>query len=375
MAKRRSDLREVAALFLKLGCIGFGGPAVHIAMMEEEVVRKRKWMTHQHFLDLIGATNLIPGPNSTEMALHIGRERAGWKGLMVAGLCFIVPAVIITAIFAWAYKTYGHLPAVAPFLYGVKPAIISVIIALMISLGRKALKNTELGIIGIGCAIASIAGVNEIFVLFGAGALGMLYYSLKKKSQNLNSVPPFLLLAQPGGWFTLPNLKIFWIFLKVGSILYGSGYVLFAFLDSALVHKGLLTTTELTDAIAVGQFTPGPVFSSATFIGWQMGNFPGAVAATIGIFLPSFLFVSLLNPLIALLRRSALMSVFLDTVNMASVAIILAVCVEMGKDSISDWRTILIAVTSLIVTLAFKKMNTAFVIIGGAGMGYLLSLI
>jgi chromate transporter len=370
---KNGQLKEVAQLFFKLGCIGFGGPAVHIAMMEEEVVRKRQWMTHQHFLDLIGATNLIPGPNSTEMAIHIGRERAGWKGLIVAGFCFIFPAVVITGIFAWAYKQYGSLPAVAPFIYGIKPAIISVIVSLMISLGRKALKTVELGVIGIGCAIASVAGMNEIYVLFGAGLLGMLYYAIKKGRKNINSISPLLLLQASGT--AIPNLKIFWIFLKIGSILYGSGYVLFAFLDTDLVRTGMLSRKELIDAIAVGQFTPGPVFSSATFIGWQMGNLPGAVAATIGIFLPSFVFVALLNPLIAMLRKSAIMSVFLDTVNMAAVAIILAVCVEMGKDSITGWRTIVIAIAGFAVTMLFKKLNSAFVILGGAVAGYVLWLI
>lgn len=365
---KQSPLKEVALLFLKLGCIGFGGPAVHIAMMEKEVVEKRKWMSHEHFLDLIGATNLIPGPNSTEMTMHCGHERAGWKGLFVAGFFFIMPAVIITSILAWAYKEYGTLPEVAPFLYGIKPAIIAVILSAMVALGKKAFKTVELVFIGIACLIASLMGVSEILVLFGAGTIGMIGYAIKNQSGRLNSVAPIAL-------FSAANAKIFWIFLKVGSILYGSGYVLFAFLDTELVSTGLLTRTELIDAIAVGQFTPGPVFTAATFIGWQIGGISGAIAATVGIFLPSFLFVALLNPLIPKLRKSKLMSAFLDTVNVAAVALILAVCIEMGRDTIQDWRAILIAVSSLGVTLTFKKLNTAFVVLGGAVSGYILSLI
>jgi chromate transporter len=369
MAKQNNNLREVAGVFLKLGCIGFGGPAVHIAMMQDEVVTKRKWLSHDHFLDLIGATNLIPGPNSTEMTMHCGHERAGWKGLVVAGVCFIVPAVIITAVFAWAYKQYGSLPAVAPFLYGIKPAILAVIVSAMITLGKKAFKTIELGIMGVACAVASLAGMNEIIVLFGAGGLGILYHLFKTSRTNkLNSILPLAIL-QP------EHLKIFWIFLKVGSILYGSGYVLFAFLDSELVKTGIISHKELIDAIAVGQFTPGPVFSAATFIGWQIAGLPGAIAATVGIFLPSFLFVALLNPYIPKLRRSAIMSAFLDTVNVASVAIILAVCVELGKDSIQDWRGITIAIAGFVVAIFFKKLNTAFIVFGGAILGYLLQLV
>lgn len=357
-------IKELIKLFLKLGIIGFGGPAVHIAMMEEEVVRKRKWMSHQHFLDLVGATNLIPGPNSTEMTMHIGHERAGTKGLIIAGLCFILPAVLITAIFAWAYAEYGHLPDVQPFLYGITPAIISVIFVTMINLGRKAVKSVQLALIGILCAVVVLFGINEIYVLFGAGLIGILLYISKRKT--INGFLPVLLI---------PSWKIFLLFLKIGSILYGSGYVLFAFLDAELVAKGLLTKQQLIDAIAVGQFTPGPVFSSATFIGYQLGGMPGAIAATIGIFLPSFLFVALLNPLIPKLRSSKIMSAFLDTVNVASIAIIVSILIEMGRATLLDWKTILIAVLSFIVTYFFKKLNTAFIVIGGSLLGYLLSLV
>lgn len=375
MTSTLKPLLEVARVFLKLGCIGFGGPAVHIAMMEEEIVRKRKWISQEHFLDLVGATNLIPGPNSTEMTMHCGHEKAGWKGLVVAGICFILPAVIITGIFAYAYQQYGKLPQVEQFIYGIKPAIISVIVSLMISLGRKALKTIELGIIGIIAAVLAVYGINEIYILFGAGFIGILLYLVKSRKQTLHSIFPFVLLQVSISPSNLLNWKLFWIFLKVGSILYGSGYVLFAFLDAELVTTGMLSKQELIDAIAVGQFTPGPVFSSATFIGWQIAGLPGAIAATIGIFLPSFLFVAFLNPLIPKLRKSKIMSVFLDTVNMVSVAIILAICLEMGKSSITDWRTTSIAIAGFVVSMTFKKLNTAFVVIGGAMAGYLLSLL
>lgn len=369
---KAGSLSEVAKVFFRLGCIGFGGPAVHIAMMEEEVVKKRKWVTGEHFLDLVGATNLIPGPNSTEMTMHCGHERAGWKGLIVAGGCFIFPAVVITGIFAWAYQQYGGLADVQPFLYGIKPAIISIIVALMISLGRKALKSITLGVIGGLAAALTLMGVNEIYVLFGAGFLGIILHLLTKKPSAVNGFAPGVLvaLAQAGTEFS--NWKMFWIFLKVGSILYGSGYVLFAFLDAELVAKGLLSKQQLIDAIAVGQFTPGPVFSAATFIGWQLGGFAGAIAATAGIFLPSFLFVAFLNPLIPRLRKSKAMSAFLDTVNIVSVAIILAVAVEMGKETFLDWRTVVIAVLGFVITFYFKKLNSAFTVLGGAALGYLL---
>jgi chromate transporter len=372
LQQNRSTLTEVARVFLKLGLIGFGGPAVHIAMMEEEVVRKRQWLSHQHFLDLIGATNLIPGPNSTEMALHCGHERAGWKGLLVAGACFILPAVVITGLLAWAYQQYGTLPQVAPFIYGIRPAIIGVVISLMITLGRKALKSIELGFIGIICILLALYGINEIYILFGAGLAGILIFLAKNKVVFVNFILPLSFLLTQDTRVTSTHWKIFWIFLKVGSILYGSGYVLFAFLNTELVKPGLLPHRVLIDAIAVGQFTPGPVFSSATFIGWQMGGLNGALAATAGIFLPSFLFVAFLNPLVRKLRSSRVMSAFLDTVNMASIALILAVCVDMGKSAIMDWKTVLIAILGLSVSLSFKKLNSAFVVLGGSVLGYLL---
>jgi chromate transporter len=378
MTKPENNISEIAKLFLKLGVIAFGGPAAHIAMVQDEVVNKRKWISEQHFLDLIGATNLIPGPNSTEMAIHIGRERAGWKGLIVAGVCFILPAVLITGFFAWLYKHYGHLPQIQPFIYGIKPAIIVIILAAVYPLVKKSLKTIELGMIGLAALLLALFHFNEILVMFGAGFFALLLSVIRTKSfrSTSNNFFPFTLLHIPGSLLvSATNLNLFLTFLKIGSILYGSGYVLFAFLDAELVAKGLLSRQQLIDAIAVGQFTPGPVFSSVTFVGYQMNGLTGAILATLGIFLPSFLFVALLNPLVKKMRHSKLFSAFLDAVNVASVAVIIAVCYEMGKEAISDWRTIVIAIISMILTFGFRKVNSAFVVIGGSLAGYLLYLI
>jgi len=374
MQETKSSLKEIAALFLKLGSIAFGGPAAHIAMMEDEVVRKRKWMTHEHFLDLVGATNLIPGPNSTEMTMHVGHERAGWKGLVVAGSLFILPAVVITGIFAWLYQQYGQLPNVEPFLYGIKPAVIAIIASAVYTLGKKALKSTTLGILGALTLIATLLGVHEIVALFGCGLAGILIFWFRGRQNAANGFFPLLLIPAAAEIWAA-HLKTFLIFLKVGALLYGSGYVLFAFLDAELVMKGLLTRQELIDAVAVGQFTPGPVLSTATFVGWQLGGFWGAVAATLGIFLPSFVFVAILNPIIPRLRKSKFMGAFLDAVNIAAVAVIVSVMVSMAGDTLTDWRTVLIALASLTVTLWRKKINSAWIVIGGALLGYLLSMV
>ena len=368
-------MRDLALLFLKLGFTAFGGPAAHIAMMHREVVEKRKWLSEQHFLDLIGATNLIPGPNSTELAIHIGKERGGWKGLLLAGCCFILPAVFITLSIAVLYRQYGQLPEVQPFIYGIKPAIIAVILAAVFPLAKKSLKSAWLAVIGIVVLILSLLNVNEIVLLFGAGLAALLWTLIsQKKSGSLNSFLPMLFLqtADAGG-LAVSNFNLFWLFLKIGAILYGSGYVLFAFLDTELVETGIIARAQLIDAIAVGQFTPGPVFSSVTFIGYQIGGTSGALVSTIAVFLPSFLFVALLNPLVKKMRHSVLFSAFLDAVNVASVAVIIAVCYAMGRDTITDWRTILIAVLSLIITFRVRKLNSAWIILGGSVLGYMLT--
>ena len=375
--KVEGNLKEIAKLFLKLGIIGFGGPAAHIAMMHDEVVVKRKWLTEQHFVDLIGATNLIPGPNSTEMAIHIGHEKGGWKGLIIAGLCFILPAVFITGIFAALYKEFGQLPEVQPFIYGIKPAIIAIILSAVYPLAKKSLKSIQLGIIGLFVLIGSLFNIYEIYLMFGAGFLALfLAYFRNNNLKSIHSFLPFTFLEIINtGFLSVTNSKLFWIFLKIGAILYGSGYVLFAFIDTELVSTGMITRQQLIDAIAVGQFTPGPVFSSVTFIGYQINGLSGAVISTIAIFLPSFVFVAFLNPLVRKMRSSVLFSAFLDAVNIASVAIIISVCFAMGKDSITDWRTILIAVLSIALTFRYRKINSAFIVLGGSGIGYLLTLL
>lgn len=375
--EHKAGLKDIAALFLKLGCIGFGGPAAHIAMMREEVVTKRKWLTEQHFLDLMGATNLIPGPNSTEMAIHIGYEKGGWKGLAVAGLCFILPAVLITGSLAYLYRQYGQLPEVQPFTYGINPAIIAIILGAIFPLAKRSLKSTMLVITGLLVLAGSLLHVNEIYLMFGAGFFALLMaYMRNNKEDDCKCFLPLTLLPVPDTPFlAATNTKLFWVFLKIGAILYGSGYVLFAFLDTELVSTGLLTRKELMDAIAVGQFTPGPVFSSVTFIGYQVNGWTGAIISTIAIFLPSFLFVALLNPIVRKMRNSKLFSTFLDAVNVASIAIITAVCFEMGKDSITDWRTVLITVLSIVIVFGYKKLNSTFIVLGGSLTGYLLTLV
>jgi chromate transporter len=372
-----TGLKDIATLFLKLGVIGFGGPAAHIAMIQNEVVHKRKWLSEQHFLDLIGATNLIPGPNSTEMAIHIGHEKAGWKGLITAGLCFILPSVLITGFFAWLYKQYGQLPEFQPYVYGIKPAIIAIILGAVFPLAKKSLKSIELALIGLLVLLCSLLQFNEIYLMFGAGFLALLLASVRNSRRNNSStILPFTVLQITNtAVLSVSNLKLFWIFLKIGSILYGSGYVLFAFLDTELVVTGILSRQQLIDAIAVGQFTPGPVFSSVTFIGYQINGLTGAIVSTIGIFLPSFVFVALLNPLVKKMRNSKMFSIFLEAVNVASVAVIISVCFAMGKDTITDWRTIAITTVSIALTFGFKKINSAFIVVGGSLLGYILTLL
>ncbi|WP_299764003.1 chromate efflux transporter [uncultured Dokdonia sp.] len=370
-----NKLKEVALVFFKLGCFAFGGPAAHIAMMEDEIITKRKWMTREHFLDLIGATNLIPGPNSTEMTMHCGHERAGSKGLFVAGVAFIIPAVVITALLAYLYVSYGQLPEVAPFLFGIKPAVLAIIASAILKLGKKAIKTTDLIVLGILVLVAALVGVHEVVALLGAGVIGTLYFYLKSKTSTTKTIIlPFPILAS-SLLLKTPVINVFLTFLKVGAILYGSGYVLFAYLDAELVTKGWLTRTELIDAIAVGQFTPGPVLSTATFIGYQLSGFGGALAATAGIFLPSFLFVLILNPFVSKMRSSKILSYFLDTVNVAAVAVMLSVLITMSIDTLTDWRAFVIAGISAFFIFSKWKISVMWLIAGGAILGYVLQLI
>lgn len=372
-------LKELASLFFKLGVTAFGGPAAHIAMMEDEVIEKRKWMTREHFLDLVGATNLIPGPNSTEMVMHVGLQRAGFAGMLVAGICFIFPAALMTGILAWFYVQYGSLPAIEPFLAGIKPAVLAIILGAIIKLGKKALKENWYAVIGLGVIVAALFGINEVFAILAGGIIGMLAIQMSRR-MGFNSFLLFPLgalpLLQTQVTEGISAIKLFLVFLKVGAILFGSGYVLFAYLEGELIQGlGWLTEQQLLDAIAAGQFTPGPVLTTSTFIGYQIYGLPGAIAATVGIFLPSFLFVYLLNPLIPKLRESKWASAFLDAVNISAVGVMIAVLIDLGQSTLIDWRAWLIAAISVAITFGTKKVSSMWIIAGSALLGYLLHLI
>ena len=379
---RTQRLWELVLLFGKLGCTSFGGPAVHIAMLEDEVVNRRRWMTREHFLDLLGATNLIPGPNSTEMALHVGYVRAGLLGLITAGLCFILPAVLITLGFAWVYQEFQTVPALASFLYGIKPAILVVILFAVWKLGKTALKSWQLGVLGLGVITALLLGMNEVFVLILGSAIGTLWLWKPKTLKKLNRLEILVLgsllpmgVAQATGPLvptTISLTKLGWFFLKTGTVLFGSGYVLVAFLETGLVSDyGWLTRQQLLDAVAVGQFTPGPVLSTATFVGYLIAGLPGALISTIGIFLPSFVFVALLNPLIPRLRQAAWTSAFLDAVNLCAVALLGVVVVKLLPSSLPNGPAWGIALVAAIVYWRWK-LSSVWLVLGGALCGWLL---
>jgi len=367
-------LTEVAKLFLKLGITAFGGPAAHIAMMHDETVKRRGWLNDQEFLDLVGATNLIPGPNSTEMAIHIGFLRGGWLGLIIGGTCFIVPAMLIVLLLAWVYVRFGSTAQAEWLLYGVKPVVISIIVQALWNLGRKAVK----GLLTAGVAVIVIAlyfvGVNEIALLFAGGLLVMFatnWRRLRRKVVGALLIPlgGVGALSHVSAPFSLPLL--FLTFLKIGSVLYGSGYVLLAFLRADFVVRyGWLTDRQLMDAIAIGQVTPGPVFTTATFIGFVLGGVPGALLATLGIFLPSFIFVAISNPLIPRMRKSAWVSGLLDGVNVASLGLMAAVAWQLGRASVTDPLTVLMALASFVLLIRLK-VNSTWLIVGGALIGLL----
>jgi len=397
-------LREVIGLFLKLGTIAFGGPAAHIALMRDEVVRRRRWIDEQQFLDLLGAANLIPGPNSTELAIHLGFVRAGWRGLLAAGICFIVPAMAIVMALAWAYVEYGSLPEAQWLLYGVKPVIVAVVAVALWALGRTAVKGPLTAVVGLAAlALYWIAGLDEIVILLLGGA-AVLLARFGTRNNGLPVLPiawdvairawrvpapagadaidaneailhsrlfasirgSFLQEAAPTLW------QLFGIFLKIGSVLYGSGYVLLAFLRSDFVERtGWLTDQQLLDAVAIGQFTPGPVFTTATFIGYLLGGWAGATVATIGIFLPSFVFVALSSPLVPRLRRSWITGAVLDGVVVASLALMAAVTWQLGRAAVVDVPSAVLAVVALVLLLR-SKINSAWLVLGGGLIGIAL---
>ncbi|HAZ14697.1 MAG: chromate transporter [Bdellovibrionales bacterium GWA2_49_15] len=379
---KTSSLKEIALVFLKLGTTAFGGPAAHIAMMEDEVVRRRKWIERSEFLDLLGATNFIPGPNSTEMAIHIGHLRAGWRGLIVAGVCFILPAALIVTAIAWAYTRYGNLPSVDGILFCVKPVIIAVVIQALWGLGRTAIKTWPLALICILAIIANAFGMNEVFTIFIGGVISYLFakaLDTPKKPKGFlgllaltaSAVVPKTGLsagvAMLGASFSLSGL--FYFFLKVGSVLFGSGYVLLAFLRTDLVERfHWLTEAQLLDATAVGQFTPGPVFTTATFIGYLLSGPTGALLATVGIFLPAFIFVAISAPLIPRLKRSAGARVFLDGVNVASLALMAVVTWHLGRAAIVDITTASITIAAAFALIRYR-INSAWLVLAGGLVG------
>jgi chromate transporter len=382
------SLAELALLFLRLGTTAFGGPAAHVALMEEEVVRRRGWLTQQQFLDLLSAANLIPGPNSTELAIHIGYERRGWAGLLVAGTCFILPAMLIVMVFAWAYVRFGTLPALTGVLYGVKPVIVAVVAQALWSLGRSALKTGPLRLMAGAVLLLSLLGVHELLLLFAAGVVtgALRWPALPHKTVPpallklvgavaALAVLPALLSLEPGGSATgvaaSPELLPLGLaFIRIGSVLYGSGYVLLAFLDADLVQRfHWLTHTQLLDAVVVGQVTPGPVFTTATFVGYVVQGWRGALVATVGIFLPAFVFVGLSIRLVAQLRESPLAGAFLDGLNTASWALMAAVSLTLARTALLDVPTVVLAAVSALLLLRYE-VNSAWLVLGGAVLGY-----
>jgi chromate transporter len=373
-APHRTSLAEIARLFLKLGTIAFGGPAAHIAMMEDEVVRRRQWLTQEEFLDYLGATNLIPGPNSTELAIHIGRARAGWPGLLVAGACFILPASIIVGVIAWAYVRYGALPAAAGLLYGVKPVVIAVVLQALWRLARTAVKSRLLAALGIVATAAAALGVNELLILLFAGALMAIVREADRARRPASMLTMVTGTAGVGAATSAAPFglwPLFGVFLKIGAVLFGSGYVLLAFLRADLVERlHWLTEPQLLDAVAVGQLTPGPVFTTATFIGYVLGGAPGAATATVGIFLPAFVFVALSGLLLPRLRRSPIARAVLDGVNVASLALMVVVTWELSRAALIDPLSIGLAAASAILLIRFRA-SSAWLVLGGAAIGVL----
>lgn len=394
---RRDGLGSIFGLFFRLGLTAFGGPAAHIAILEDEVVTRRRWMERQHFVDLIGATSLLPGPNSTEMVLHAGFERRGIGGLLAAGLGFLLPAAGMTCGLAALYVAFGSLPRIEPFLAGVKPVVVVLIGLALYRLGPKAIGGWKTAVIAAATAAAVVAGVSEVVAILAGGLLGMLWlrFTAPPPAAAAALAPPALgplelagasasplpaaataagatgaaAAAGAAGLASVPLWKLGLIFLKVGAVLYGSGYVLFAFLEGELVQaRGWLTEDQLLDAIAVGQLTPGPVLTTATFVGYLLAGLPGAGVATLGIFLPAFVLIPLVNPVIPKLRRSPWASAFLDAVNAASIALMAVVTVELAAASLRTPLAWAIAAAAALAALRFK-VGAPWLVLGGALVG------
>jgi chromate transporter len=370
-AARSTRLRELALLFLRLGATAFGGPAAHIAMMEDEVVRRRGWLSREEFLDLLGATNLIPGPNSTELAIHVGHRRAGFPGLLVAGAAFILPATAIVGAIAWGYVRYGELPVAEGLLRGVKPVVLVVVLQALVGLGRTAVRSAPLALVAIAAAAAAAAGADELAVLAAAGLAVAAPRALGGGALRAVALPSVAALPLAA---TAPASAsgLFLVFVKIGSALYGSGYVLLAFLRADLVERlGWLTEAQLLDAVAVGQVTPGPVFTTATFVGWLLAGPAGAAAATVGIFLPAFFFVAVSGPLVPRIRASRIAGGFLDGVNVASLALMAVVAAQLARAAVTDVATAAIALASGALLLG-RRVSSSWLVAAGAAAGLAL---
>ena len=370
-------LRELAWLFLRLGTTAFGGPAAHVAMMEDEVVRRRKWLSRERFLDLLGAANLIPGPNSTELAIHLGYERAGWPGLIVAGTSFIVPAMLIVGALAWLYARFGQLPQADALLYGVKPVVIAIVFQALLGLVATAVRSVFLAVLCLASVALVLVGAHELVVLLAAGLLALAVQRLRDGRPGAGALalsPVPLGAAATAGASAVGLLPLFLFFLKVGSVLFGSGYVLLDFLRADLVQRwGWLTERQLLDAVAIGQVTPGPVFTTATFIGFLLAGTRGALVATLGIFLPAFVFVALSGPLIPRLRASRMAGAFLDGVNAGSLALMAVVTAQLARAAIVDLPTTVIAAASAFLLMRYR-VSSAWLVVGGGVAGFLLRL-
>ena len=385
---REASLGEIAFVFLKLGTIAFGGPAAHLAMMEEEFVRRRQWMTQAEFLDRLATANLIPGPSSTEVAIFVGQLKRGWRGLIVAGCCFIIPAAVIVSVIAWAYVRFGSLPKAEGVLYAIKPAVVAIVIQALGKLGRTGVRSALLAVIAVLAVVLGLLGVSPVMVLLSAGLVSAAALAMKNRLLSAGGFPKIVGLQKVGGLpkafaaatavaatgaaFPAELLRLFLSFLKIGSVVFGSGYVLLAFLQSEFVeHLHWLTEKQLIDAVAVGQFTPGPLFTTATFIGYVVAGWAGAVVATVGIFLPGFVLVAVSGQLIPRLRGSPVVAAALDGVVAGSLALMAVVTWQLGKASIVDRTTLAVFAVSLIVLLRFR-VNAAWLVAAAAVVGWVM---
>ena len=379
-AAHRTSLLELARLFLKIGTVAFGGPPAHIAMMEDEVVSRRGWLTREQFLDFLGATNLIPGPNSTEIAIHVGRVQAGWPGLLVAGASFILPSAAMVTALAWVYLRLGSFPQVAGVLYGVKPIVIALIVQAVLKLAKTAVKSTWIAVVGALAVVATAFGADQLAVLAGGGLLTGLFYWLRSGKPTSSTAALLTggtltgIAVGSGAVIPFSLSALFLVFLKIGAILFGGGYVLVALIRSNLVtHLGWISERQLLDAIAMGQVTPGPISTTATFIGYLLGGLPGAVIATVAMFLPAFFFVAISGPLVPRLRHSLLAGAVLDGVNVAALALIAVASWQLFRTAVVDWTTLALAGLSFILLIRYR-VNSVWLVLGGALIGVATTL-